>query len=139
MQVSQDNTRQANNNSAPESQGAFPFCPSPKLPDICRNNHGGNEESEEANRAVHPSKETVRLAILAYAEKLGGIGIIADEVARFWGVSHNHVAPRISELKSDGRLVKVPGLRRRTRAGCSAQVLVLPQYLNPNVRLTHAD
>lgn len=91
--------------------------------DICRRKHGGNLESVAANQAIHESKEATREKIYLYAVAQGERGITADEVAAEWGVTHNHVAPRISELRRDGRLV--PTLKRRkTRSGCTARVLI---------------
>lgn len=97
--------------------------PEPELDDICRNKHGGNQESEEANTAIDSNKAAVRLKIYEYALARGERGITADEVAAEWGTTHNHVAPRISELKRAHFLIPIKK-RRPTRAGCSARVLV---------------
>ena len=93
------------------------------LDDITRNRHKGNAESEEANTKIHPTKEATRLAIYGYAATQKEDGVLADEVAEAFHCTHNHVAPRISELKREGRLVPI-GKRRRTRAGSWARVLV---------------
>jgi hypothetical protein len=92
-------------------------------PDVCRGNHGGNPESEAANPSAE-AKEKVRLQILDFIRERGDNGATADEVAAAWDCSHNHVAPRISELQDDGRLV--PRHRRKTRSGRNARVYVLP-------------
>ncbi len=92
-------------------------------PDVCRGRHGGNELSEAAN-PTQEAKELVRLQILDFIRAQRGNGATADEVAAAWDCSHNHVAPRISELQDDGRLV--PRHTRKTRAGRSARVYMLP-------------
>lgn len=93
-------------------------------PDICRNYHGGNRESAAAHTAVLPSKATTRDEIMVYAIRKKGVGITADEVAAAWGCSHNHVAPRISELLRAGRLLRTT-FTRKTRAGSAARVLLV--------------
>lgn len=93
------------------------------LPDVTRNNHGGNPESEQANKFVQESKESTRLKIVDYFVARGQEGATADEVVEAFETNHNHVAPRITELKADGRLLPT-NERRPTRAGSSAAVLV---------------
>jgi hypothetical protein len=92
-------------------------------PDVCRGRHGGNDMSEAANPSQE-AKEQVRLQIIDFIRKQRGNGATADEVAAAWDCSHNHVAPRISELQDDGRLV--PRHRRKTRSGRYARVYVVP-------------
>ena len=79
---------------------------------------------DSALRALQKPKEKVRLRILDFVRERGDNGATADEVAAAWDCSHNHVAPRISELQDDGRLV--PRHRRKTRSGRNARVYVLP-------------
>lgn len=76
---------------------------------------------------VQPSKNETWERILAYAEGRGCRGFTADELADAWGCSHNHVAPRISELSESGYLI-LNGERRRTRSGCLARVFVARQF-----------
>ncbi len=80
-------------------------------------------ESAAAHAAVTPTKEATRLRLLDLAIRRGDLGITADEVAALWRCSHNTVAPRMTELLRDGRLVRTDR-RRPTRSGCSARVLV---------------
>jgi hypothetical protein len=86
--------------------------------------HGGNPESIEAHESIKDYKQRVRLAIYAVARRRGSTGITADEVSAEWGSSHNHVAPRMTELKAAGLLVPTQ-IRRKTRAGRWARVLVI--------------
>lgn len=98
----------------------FPDIPQ-KLPDICRKRHGGNPESEEANASVNKAKWQKKVYDLALS--FGVRGVTADEVAAYFDVPHNTVAPRISELQKEGWLFKTKE-RRRTRAGCFARVML---------------
>ena len=63
-------------------------------------------------------------AIYKWAEARGDYGITADEAAIHFNCSHNHVAPRISELRALNLLVR-SGQKRNTRTGSSAAVLVV--------------
>lgn len=103
-------------------------------PDICRSKHGGNPESEEANESLHGTKEIVRAQVFTYAVQRGFHGITADEVAADWHCSHNHVAPRLSELKKYGLLVPSKD-RRKTRAGRWARVLLVNHRLIQSERI----
>lgn len=91
--------------------------------DICGRRHKGNQESTEANKKVQPTKEQTRREVLAFIIGRGKQGATADEIAAAFECTHNHVAPRISELKLKGQVVP-SGERRKTRSGCSAAVLV---------------
>lgn len=92
------------------------------MSDICENNHGGNSESQEANLLT--DKERWRANVMGLAKARGEHGLTADEAAEHFGVHHNTVAPRISELKKDG-LLAPNGTRRLTRSGCKAAVVVV--------------
>lgn len=91
--------------------------------DITIRRHGGNSESTAAHERIAPTKAAVREGIYWMAFGRGDWGITADEAAIAFDCSHNHVAPRISELKAMGRLVPTDRTRK-TRSGCSARVLV---------------
>jgi hypothetical protein len=96
------------------------------LLDITSNRHGGNPESMEANRRIAATKEAVRMEVYTWAKSRGRQGITPDEAAEHFNCSHNHVAPRITELKA--MKVLVPnGDRRRTRSGSWAAVLEVKQ------------
>lgn len=69
----------------------------------------------------------MRDRIYRYAVRMGGFGITADEVAAKSGLVHNRVAPRISELRKEGRLIETT-IRRPTRLGKSARVLIAAEF-----------
>jgi len=94
--------------------------------DITANRHGGNPESQEANVSIAKNKEAVRMEVFEWAKKQGSKGITADETAAHFNCTHNHVAPRIAELKAMKVLVR-SGERRKTRTGRMAAVLVVKQ------------
>lgn len=91
--------------------------------DITESHHGGNPESVAAHKKVAPSKSETRRLIHLWALSRGEHGITADEAAEHFDCSHNHVAPRITELLADKLLVRTDE-RRKTRSGSSARVLV---------------
>jgi hypothetical protein len=80
-----------------------------------------------AHDRVQPTKSEVWARILSFAASQGTVGLTADELADLWQCSHNHVAPRISELYDSGDLV-VTDERRPTRTGCLARVYVAKQF-----------
>lgn len=91
--------------------------------DVTASHHGGNPESAEANKRIASSKSDTRNAIHAWALTRREHGITADECAEHFRCSHNHVAPRITELRALKLLV--PSERKRkTRTGSPARVLV---------------
>lgn len=110
----------------------FPSMETYKEPDICRNNHGGNPESEQANLAVN--KEKWQEAVYQFALAQGERGITADEAQVHFDVGPNTVAPRLTELKKAGRLERLvkdgKNVCRKTRAGVGAGVYVAIQ--NPH-------
>jgi predicted ArsR family transcriptional regulator len=89
----------------------------PDLFDICARKHGGNPESQEANRRVSQSKENDRMKIL---EHLKVNPMTVDEVAMYWDTTPNAVSGRFSELKKMGLIKKVG--TRPTRSGSPAGV-----------------
>ena len=91
----------------------------PKPPDICRRRHGGNKESEAANRSVHATKS--RLCELV-VEALRVAPATAAELEDDLGLSRSTVSARCAELLAAGR-IKRTGKRRPTRSGRSAAVL----------------
>jgi hypothetical protein len=76
------------------------------LDDICRNNHGGEEHSEEANKLVTPHKRAQHVKIINYVRDLPE-GFITDEIQDRLGFPAQTIYPRVSELKKDGTLVPV--------------------------------
>jgi hypothetical protein len=82
---------------------------------------------QAAHARVAPTKQETYRRILGFARWRGQQGITADELTAAWGCDHNHVAPRISELKKLGLLI--PTKRTRpTRTGSPARVFVLPEF-----------
>lgn len=94
--------------------------------DICAAKHGGNPESKAAN--LRANKYLWRGLVEEFAIARGWTGITADEAAARFGVAHNTVAPRCSELQKAGILVPLvfegKRVRRATRAGSPAGVLI---------------
>jgi DNA invertase Pin-like site-specific DNA recombinase len=104
------------------------------LDDICRNNHGGEEHSEAANRKVTPRKRAQHVKIIEYMRKYTPEGTIADAIMDQLGFKSQTMYPRFSELKKDGTLVKVldadgKWLRMNTRDGNGAGMWKLKEGL----------
>lgn len=83
--------------------------------DICARNHGGNEQSVDANRVT--SKHKDKLRILDYLRSV--VDSTCDEAEKALGLSHQTCSARFSELKKEGRIV--PTVKRSTPTGCKAQ------------------
>jgi hypothetical protein len=79
-----------------------------------------------AHARVGPTKRETCRRILAYGRWRGLQGFTTDELAAHWGVDHNHVAPRVTELFKAGALT-LTRERRATRSGCLARVYVVSQ------------
>ena len=71
--------------------------------DICRNRHGGNPNSEQANDKVAATKalsrHEVEMVIFDHPE-----GITAKDVAVKLDKGFNCISPRVTELKRKGRV-----------------------------------
>lgn len=80
-----------------------------------------NTESANAYASISENKEQVRQQVYKFI-RTRPKGVTADEVAEIFECSHNHVSPRISELKRDGWL-RESAERRSTRSGRKAAVL----------------
>lgn len=98
--------------------------------DICRNNHGGNPESEAAN--VVTNKERDRGRVIEFISSRGLYGTTCDSLEQRLGISHQTASARCSDLLKDGIIMRkpVPGMpdkyeKRPTRTGKSAAVLVM--------------
>lgn len=109
----------------------------PVLPlfDITAGKHGGNPESEAAHNQIIGTKTDIWDRIERFAIALGTYGLTADELALAWNCELGHVAPRVTELKVNARLVET-AVRRKTRTGCYARVVVAAKFAN-QVRLRH--
>lgn len=93
--------------------------------DICRKRHGAEHFSEEANKAVEPSKHIQRGKILAHLKSVGNATCDETEIALH--LSHQAASARFSELKRDGLITAVISqsgerISRTTRNGRQAGV-----------------
>lgn len=82
------------------------------LPDVCRNRHGGNDESELANLKVHSRKEIDCERIMVYADFMDSYGITFKEVVKALGLLPQTASARLADLKKAVRLVRKGDLRR---------------------------
>ena len=73
--------------------------------DICRNKHGGNPQSEAANRLVN--KPRGRQQALDFIRARGSLGATSSEFALSVGKHPHQVSGRFSELKRDGDIVEL--------------------------------
>jgi hypothetical protein len=80
-----------------------------------------------AHARVNPKKQEMYGRILGVARERAHFGLTADELAQRWTCSHNHVAPRISELAKQGKLIATGRTRLRRSGGC-ARVYILPEF-----------
>lgn len=80
-----------------------------------------------AHARVGPTKERSYQRILNFGHARRHYGFTADELAAIWNCDLNHVAPRVSELAKQRKLID-SGRRRRTRSGSPARVYVLPEF-----------
>jgi hypothetical protein len=99
--------------------------------DICENYHGGNEESYGAN--AHTNKHRDQQRILEALLPLAEHGATCDELEVILDMAHQTASARCSELlRSDMVCRKLDQdgkkVRRNTRNGCLASVLVLPRF-----------
>ena len=81
-------------------------------PDICRGRHGGNEESENANKVAEPGKNETRERVFHAVVAAKDDGLTCKELATRWGLGMHQISGRFSELKRDGRIEKI-GTRNR--------------------------
>jgi predicted ArsR family transcriptional regulator len=88
-----------------------------EIPDITRNYHKGNAESEIANESIHSQKQAIRAKVLDAILKQPAT---CEELEERLGMSHQTVSARMSELKRDG-LIEKNGTRP-TRSGRQAGV-----------------
>ena len=90
--------------------------------DITRNYHGGNEESEQANESITGTKEQMRTKLYDALKRRPST---CEELEDRFGMKHQTVSARLSELKRDGLVEKVG--TRPTSSGRSAAVLAPKQ------------
>lgn len=93
--------------------------------DICRNNHGGNQQSEEANDSIVHLKGNLRNRILVY---IRAVPSTCEETESALSLPHTTCSARISELKSM-KLVRESGKVRANASGRNAAVLeAVPEF-----------
>lgn len=95
----------------------------PEPPDVCRQRHLGNDESEAANRRVDPHKERLRELVFEAVAAAGDHGATSAEIVEATGIVLQTVSGRLAELKKARRLLETDR-RRPTPSGASARVLV---------------
>jgi hypothetical protein len=72
--------------------------------DITAGHHGGNKQSQEANKFVAPYKTNWRekvLGLMALRNEQG-LGTTCRQAADYFGRESGHLSPRFTELKADG-------------------------------------
>lgn len=83
------------------------------LPDICRNNHQGNYNSEQANAFIQPKKASLRDRVFNYIESCGPRGATLHEICDGLKLKEHSVSGRLTELKKEFR-IHWNGLKRAT-------------------------
>jgi len=89
------------------------------LPDICRNRHKNNPESEAANARIQAHKTLLQQRVFNWIQVAGANGATSKEISRALDIPLHSVSGRLSELKKAGQIRKT-GERRE-----DAAVLVL--------------
>jgi transposase len=89
------------------------------------NYHGGNTESAAAYVSLARDLNRLRKAVRDYVRTQGDRGATCEEIEDGLGLSHQTVSARCTEGKRDGWLLATD-VRRATRSGRSARVLVTP-------------
>lgn len=87
-----------------------------------------SDTSREAAETLTTAKKR-RRELLDLLEARGIEGVTIDEFARHLSVAPNDISGRFSELQNKGLISKTP-MRRKTRAGKSACVYVLGQWVD---------
>lgn len=96
--------------------------------DICRNNHGGNPESEAANTGNTKKRDAFRKEMYEWWVAQGWGGAITEQaLTHFAHLRYSTVTARVSEMKRSGLLFKV-GTRPTNYSGKQAAVLVADQF-----------
>jgi DNA-binding transcriptional ArsR family regulator len=78
-------------------------------------------------------KHDLRARSLAYIRQRRENGATADEVCAALGMGHNSIAPRLTELRAQGLITDLfertgKRIRRKTRQGCAASVVVAMEF-----------
>jgi len=94
--------------------------------DITRNYHGGNKQSEEANRRTRKHKDRARVVMHIWS--CGTYGCTCYEAEQALGMRHQTCSARFSDLKNDGVIIGT-GQTRPTDTGSPAEVYILFKQL----------
>jgi hypothetical protein len=100
-------------------------------------NRPTNPESSEARLAG--DKDRLRTTALAYIRRCHENGATADEICAALEMGHNSIAPRVTELKSQALITELCDrtgnrVRRKTRQGCAAGVVIAVEFARHNPR-----
>ena len=92
--------------------------------------------SESLEAKASGDKDRLRAMALAYIRQRGKLGATADECCTSLNLCHNSIAPRIVELKQSRLIVELydpsgKRVRRQTRAGCAAGVVIAWEFAAP--------
>jgi predicted transcriptional regulator len=99
------------------------------MDDICTTYHKGNTESREAHASIERMKEAMRVKIVGRLKEVPS-GRTCDEIETDLGLRHQTASARISELLASTRIIRTT-IRRPTRSGRSASVVVAPEHWTP--------
>ena len=100
--------------------------------DITRNYHGGNPQSEKANKRTRKTRD--RATLVVFLHMCGLHGATCDEAEIATGLSHQTCSARFSDLKKDNVIIEI-GETRLTRSGSPAAVCVLTRFTQPTTVL----
>jgi len=91
--------------------------------------HRGVDTSIEGVKHVQPGLPKLQGLVLGAIADAGCNGLIGDEIAKRLDWEKFRVRPRTSELRIVGKIVD-SGKRRKSEAGISSIVWILPEHLN---------
>jgi hypothetical protein len=100
-------------------------------------NRPANPESLDAK--CSGDKDRLRITAHAYIRRCRENGATADEICAALEMGHNSIAPRVTELKSQGLITELCDrtgnrVRRKTRQGCAAGVMIAVEFARHNLR-----
>ena len=96
--------------------------------DICRNYHGGNSESEDANEVVAPHKSIQRGNIFRVIRQHMPEGIHCEKIEGLLHMKHQSASARIAELRAAG-VISIVGYTTTT-SGARARVYAVASEEN---------
>lgn len=95
--------------------------------DPTRNRHGGNPESTAAHESIKADKARILRDVINHVTACGATGATCDEIELALFLSHQTASARCTEAVARGLLVRTQ-IRRETRSGRKAAVLMAPQF-----------